>query len=221
METVTAVATASASTTEITLPVPSGSLRLVADKQLGLTQKGVLLLEYLVRHEGEVFTRNQLLDAVWGAEVAVEERTVDVAVRRLRTFLINCGSTGEIRTARTVGYYFITPGSPLPVEFCFQNGAGKKIELHPDGRVSCDGIVAGTLIHARRQMLKLFCENFGKTLTRGKVMHLIYPTFEKNNRSRTVDVYVYHLRPFLNLCGYDIETIRGEGYRCIFAPSAK
>lgn len=62
------------------------------------------LLEYLMQHPGRVFSREQLLDAVWGAEVYVEARTVDVHVGRLRKALMRGGDVDPIRTVRSAGY---------------------------------------------------------------------------------------------------------------------
>ena len=64
------------------------------------------LLEYLMQAPGRVFTREQLLDGVWGHDVYVDERTVDVHVGRLRK-AINKGSESDpIRTVRGAGYAF-------------------------------------------------------------------------------------------------------------------
>ena len=64
------------------------------------------LLEYLMRHPGRVYSREQLLDGVWGNDVYVDERTVDVHVGRLRK-AINRGKTPDpIRTVRGAGYAF-------------------------------------------------------------------------------------------------------------------
>ena len=62
------------------------------------------LLEYFMSHPGRVFAREQLLDAVWGRDIHVEQRTVDVHIRRLRK-AINTGSDVDlIRTVRSAGY---------------------------------------------------------------------------------------------------------------------
>ena len=62
------------------------------------------LLDYLMQHPGRVFSREQLLDAVWGSDVYVEARTVDVHIGRLRKAL-NEGTEGDpIRTVRSAGY---------------------------------------------------------------------------------------------------------------------
>ena len=62
------------------------------------------LLEHFMQYPGRVFSREQLLDAVWGSEVYVEMRTVDVHVGRLRKSLIGEGETDPIRTVRSAGY---------------------------------------------------------------------------------------------------------------------
>jgi two-component system phosphate regulon response regulator PhoB len=64
------------------------------------------LLDYLMQHPGRVFSREQLLDAVWGADVYVEARTVDVHVGRLRKALKLDGKSDPIRTVRSAGYSF-------------------------------------------------------------------------------------------------------------------
>ncbi len=69
------------------------------------------LLVYLMEHEGRVFSREQLLDAVWGHDVYVEVRTVDVHVRRLRKALetVSPEICDYIRTVRSAGYMFEHP----------------------------------------------------------------------------------------------------------------
>ena len=64
------------------------------------------LLKYLMTHPERVYSRNQLLDRVWGANVYVEERTVDVHVRRLRKALTEHGVERYIQTVRGSGYRF-------------------------------------------------------------------------------------------------------------------
>ncbi|MGB7259718.1 MAG: winged helix-turn-helix domain-containing protein, partial [Pseudolabrys sp.] len=62
------------------------------------------LLEFLMERPGRVFSREQLLDGVWGNEIYIDERTVDVHVGRLRK-AINRGHTADpIRTVRGSGY---------------------------------------------------------------------------------------------------------------------
>lgn len=61
------------------------------------------LLDHFMQHPGRVFSREQLLDAVWGSDVYVELRTVDVHVGRLRKILKSAGED-PIRTVRSAGY---------------------------------------------------------------------------------------------------------------------
>jgi len=69
---------------------------------LGPTEFRLLL--YLMRHPGRVFSREQLLDAVWGHDVYVEPRTVDVHIRRLRKAINADGGEDIVRTVRSAGY---------------------------------------------------------------------------------------------------------------------
>lgn len=64
------------------------------------------LLHFFITHPERVYTRTQLLDQVWGQNVYVEERTVDVHIRRLRKTLQPYGFDGLIQTVRSVGYRF-------------------------------------------------------------------------------------------------------------------
>ncbi|MFA5035412.1 MAG: response regulator [Candidatus Margulisiibacteriota bacterium] len=76
----------------------------VAGKPIELTAKEFALLHYLWENEGKVFSRERLLDTVWGIDVAIETRTVDVHVRRLREKL---GKAEKyVHTLRGVGYKF-------------------------------------------------------------------------------------------------------------------
>lgn len=62
------------------------------------------LLRYFLEHPRRVFSREQLLDAVWGRDVYVEQRTVDVHIRRLRKAINLPGKDDIIRTVRAAGY---------------------------------------------------------------------------------------------------------------------
>ncbi len=62
------------------------------------------LLEFLLRHPRRVFSREDLLNAVWGADIHVEARTVDVHIRRLRKALNGPGEADLVRTVRSAGY---------------------------------------------------------------------------------------------------------------------
>lgn len=64
------------------------------------------LLEFLMQTPGRVYNREKLLDAVWGHDVYVDERTVDVHVGRLRKALRREGAADPIRTVRGSGYAF-------------------------------------------------------------------------------------------------------------------
>ena len=62
------------------------------------------LLDHLMQNPGRVFSREQLLDAVWGSDVYVEARTVDVHIGRLRKALGGDAAADPIRTVRSAGY---------------------------------------------------------------------------------------------------------------------
>ncbi|OUR80134.1 phosphate regulon transcriptional regulatory protein PhoB [Alphaproteobacteria bacterium 46_93_T64] len=74
------------------------------DLHLGPTE--FKLLRFFMERAGRVLTREQLLDGVWGHNVYVEDRTVDVHIRRLRKALNSNDGTDLIRTVRAVGYCF-------------------------------------------------------------------------------------------------------------------
>ena len=80
----------------------------VSGRSLDLTYKEFELLKFLAQHPGRVFTRQQLLQEVWGYDYFGGTRTVDVHVRRLRAKL---GPENEhfIGTVRNVGYRFVLP----------------------------------------------------------------------------------------------------------------
>lgn len=75
-----------------------------AGKEVHLGPTEFRLLDHLMKHPGRVFSREQLLDAVWGSDVYVEARTVDVHVGRLRKALNVEGTVNPIRTVRSAGY---------------------------------------------------------------------------------------------------------------------
>lgn len=62
------------------------------------------LLRHFLEHPGRVFSRERLLDAVWGHDSDIESRTVDVHIRRLRKALNKDGQSDIIRTVRSAGY---------------------------------------------------------------------------------------------------------------------
>lgn len=72
-----------------------------------LSAREFRLLQYLAEHPGRIYSRDFLLDAVWGDDVFVEPRTVDVFIRRIREKIEDDPSRPYyIRTKRGVGYYF-------------------------------------------------------------------------------------------------------------------
>jgi two-component system, OmpR family, phosphate regulon response regulator PhoB len=74
------------------------------DRDIHLGPTEFRLLDYLIQHPGRVFSREQLLDAVWGSDVYVEARTVDVHVGRLRKAINGKNEVDPIRTVRSAGY---------------------------------------------------------------------------------------------------------------------
>ena len=76
------------------------------ETQIHLGPTEFRLLDHFMRHPGRVFSREQLLDAVWGRDVYVEARTVDVHIGRLRKALKKNRATDPIRTVRSAGYAF-------------------------------------------------------------------------------------------------------------------
>ena len=62
------------------------------------------LLEFFMQHPRRVFSREELLDAVWGLDIHVEPRTVDVHIRRLRKSINGAGELDVVRTVRAAGY---------------------------------------------------------------------------------------------------------------------
>jgi len=68
------------------------------------------LLEFFMTHQGRAYSRSQILDHVWGANAYLEERTVDVHIRRLRKALEPYGSSEYLQTVRGHGYRFLATG---------------------------------------------------------------------------------------------------------------
>ncbi len=75
-----------------------------AGRPLHLGPTEYRLLEFFLQHPGRVFAREQLLDAVWGRDIHVEPRTVDVHIRRLRKAINQGDEVDLIRTVRSAGY---------------------------------------------------------------------------------------------------------------------
>ncbi len=80
----------------------------VEGRPLELSPTEFRLLHFFITHPERVYSRNQLLDGVWGNHAYIEERTVDVHIRRLRKLLEPCACDGYIQTVRSVGYRFST-----------------------------------------------------------------------------------------------------------------
>ena len=78
----------------------------VGKEEVALGPTEYRLLEFFMTHPDRVYSRAQLLDRVWGGNVYVEERTVDVHIRRLRKALTPSGQDRLIRTVRGSGYRF-------------------------------------------------------------------------------------------------------------------
>lgn len=75
-----------------------------AGREIHLGPTEFRILDHLMQHPGRVFSREQLLDSVWGSDVYVEARTVDVHIGRLRKALNIGDESDPIRTVRSAGY---------------------------------------------------------------------------------------------------------------------
>ena len=97
----------------------------IGGRTLDLTFKEFELLKYLAQHPGRVFSRQQLLQEVWGYDYFGGTRTVDVHVRRLRAKL---GPENEtlIGTVRNVGYRFVLPAKDV------RRGAARRARTEQD-----------------------------------------------------------------------------------------
>ena len=76
----------------------------VSGKKIELTAKEFLLLKYLAENKERVYSRDRLLDSVWGIDAVIETRTVDVHMRRLREKLKS--ASHYLKTLHGVGYKF-------------------------------------------------------------------------------------------------------------------
>jgi len=74
------------------------------DKETKLGPREYRILEFLMKNPGRVYSRQQLLDAVWGTNVYITDRTIDVHIRRLRKALSVNEECKVIRTIRSSGY---------------------------------------------------------------------------------------------------------------------
>lgn len=78
----------------------------IGDKQLEVSPTEFRLMHFFMTHPNKVYTRTQLLDQVWGRSVYIEERTIDVHIRRLRKILEEYGREDLVQTVRGFGYRF-------------------------------------------------------------------------------------------------------------------
>jgi two-component system phosphate regulon response regulator PhoB len=78
----------------------------VGEREVELWTTEFRLLHYFMTHPGRIFNRARLLDEIWGHDAFVEERTVDVHIRRLRQGLLPTGHDTLIETVRGFGYRF-------------------------------------------------------------------------------------------------------------------
>jgi two-component system phosphate regulon response regulator PhoB len=87
---------------------PASHRVLVGERTVALGPTEYRMLEFFMTHPERVYSRDQLLDRVWGGNVYVEERTIDVHIRRLRKALEEFGHDRLIQTVRGAGYRFST-----------------------------------------------------------------------------------------------------------------
>ncbi|NOT12272.1 MAG: phosphate regulon transcriptional regulator PhoB [Methylococcaceae bacterium] len=78
----------------------------IGDKQLEVSPTEFRLMQFFMTHPDKVYSRSQLLDQVWGRSVYIEERTIDVHIRRLRKILGEYGREDLVQTVRGFGYRF-------------------------------------------------------------------------------------------------------------------
>lgn len=78
----------------------------IGDRQLEVSPTEFRLMHFFMTHPDKVYTRTQLLDQVWGRTVYIEERTIDVHIRRLRKILEEYGREDLVKTVRGFGYRF-------------------------------------------------------------------------------------------------------------------
>ncbi len=78
----------------------------IGERQLDVSPTEFRLMQFFMTHPDKVFSRTQLLDQVWGRSVYIEERTVDVHVRRLRKILAEYDREELVQTVRGFGYRF-------------------------------------------------------------------------------------------------------------------
>lgn len=87
---------------------PIGHRVSIDNKPINLGPTEYRLLEFFLTHQERVYTRDQILNYVWGGNVYIDERTVDVHIRRLRKAISKNGHDQYIQTVRGAGYRFST-----------------------------------------------------------------------------------------------------------------
>ena len=93
------------------ITLDSSTHRIMADdREISLGPTEFRLLRHFMSNQDRVYSRSQLLDSVWGHQVFIEERTVDVHIRRLRKALEPAGKAAYIQTVRGAGYRFSVRG---------------------------------------------------------------------------------------------------------------
>jgi two-component system phosphate regulon response regulator PhoB len=87
---------------------PIGHRVSIADQSINLGPTEYRLLQFFLTHQERVYSRDQILDYVWGGNVYLDERTVDVHIRRLRKAISVAGHENYVQTVRGAGYRFST-----------------------------------------------------------------------------------------------------------------
>ena len=93
------------------------------------------LLAFFMAHPEGVYTRTQLLDKIWGSQVFISERAVDVQIRRLRAALEPYGHGQRLETVRGAGYRFTTSAAPMPPPDDKKPGSALRSPAHPSNCV--------------------------------------------------------------------------------------
>lgn len=101
---------------ELALPIavdellfdPLGHRVSISGQSINLGPTEYRLLQFFLTHQERVYTRDQILDYVWGGNVYLDERTVDVHIRRLRKAISVAGHDNYVQTVRGAGYRFST-----------------------------------------------------------------------------------------------------------------
>jgi two-component system phosphate regulon response regulator PhoB len=87
---------------------PIGHRVSIANQPINLGPTEYRLLQFFLTHQERVYTRSQILDYVWGGNVYLDDRTVDVHIRRLRKAISVAGHENYVQTVRGSGYRFST-----------------------------------------------------------------------------------------------------------------